>query len=164
METTGKDKEPLIISSTISTNPKGGFRTLPFIIGKETQTHLLESLIFMCACVCVCRTIPLCLCGNSFAFDLAANQAFEKTASFGILPNMILYLTRHYGMEAAAATNVIPLWSAASNFTPILGDFLADSYIGRYPTIAFGSLVTLLVGANLITKLKGTFNFVFIFT
>ncbi|RHN77703.1 putative proton-dependent oligopeptide transporter family, major facilitator superfamily [Medicago truncatula] len=65
-------------------------------------------------------------------------------ASFGILPNMILYLTRHYGMETPVATNVILLWSAATNFTPILGAFLADSYFGRYPTIVFGLLLNLL--------------------
>ncbi|XP_024631261.1 protein NRT1/ PTR FAMILY 1.2 isoform X2 [Medicago truncatula] len=65
-------------------------------------------------------------------------------ATFGILPNMILYLTRHYGMEAATATNVILRWSAATNFTPIIGAFLADSYFGRYATIAFGSVLGLL--------------------
>ena len=78
---------------------------------------------------------------------MAANQAFEKMASFGILPSMILYLTRHYGMEAAAATNVILLWSAATSFTPIVGAFLADSYFGRYPTIVFGSLLSSLVSS-----------------
>lgn len=73
---------------------------------------------------------------------IIANQAFEKMASFGILPSMILYLTRHYEMEAAAATNVILLWSAATSFTPIVGAFLADTYFGRYPTIVFGSLLS----------------------
>jgi len=87
------------------------------------------------------------LYGDLFPFVLAVSQSFEKMASFGILPNMILYLTRHYGMEAATATNVILLWSAATNFTPILGAFLADSYFGRYPTIAFGSLFSLLVSS-----------------
>ncbi|XP_061336538.1 protein NRT1/ PTR FAMILY 1.2-like [Gastrolobium bilobum] len=75
---------------------------------------------------------------------IIANQAFEKMASFGILPNMILYLTRDYGMEAAEATNVILFWSAATNFTPVVGAFIADSYAGRYPTIAFGSVVSFL--------------------
>jgi len=83
-------------------------------------------------------------------FCLAATQAFEKMASFGILPNMILYLTRHYGMEAATATNVILRWSAATNFTPIIGAFLADSYFGRYATIAFGSVLGLLVSSYLL--------------
>ncbi|KAJ4708058.1 Protein NRT1/ PTR FAMILY 1.2 like [Melia azedarach] len=94
-------KEPLLISQS----PKGGLRTMPFII---------------------------------------ANEAFERLASIGLLPNMILYLCREYNMEIIAATNVVFIWSAASNFLPILGAFAADSYVGRYPIIGFGCLTSLL--------------------
>lgn len=75
----------------------------------------------------------------------AANEAFERLASIGLLPNMILYLCREYNMEIIAATNVVFIWSAASNFLPILGAFAADSYVGRYPIIGFGCLTSLLV-------------------
>ena len=57
-------------------------------------------------------------------------------------------------MEAAAATNVILLWSAATNFTPILGAFLADSYFGRYSTIAFGLFLNLLVSSYLLLRIR----------
>ncbi|XP_050889878.1 protein NRT1/ PTR FAMILY 1.2-like, partial [Lathyrus oleraceus] len=77
-------------------------------------------------------------------FGYAANQAFEKMSSYGIMLNMVLYFTRHYGMQAAKATNIILLWSAASYFTPVLAAFLADSYFGRFTIIAFGSFLTLL--------------------
>ncbi|CAI8605649.1 unnamed protein product [Vicia faba] len=73
---------------------------------------------------------------------IIANQAFEKMSSYGIMLNMVLYFTRHYGMHAAKATNIILLWSAASYFTPVLGAFLADSYFGRFTVIAFGSFLT----------------------
>ncbi|KAK7352868.1 hypothetical protein VNO80_18298 [Phaseolus coccineus] len=96
-------EEPLL--SKQSSNAKGGFRTLPFII---------------------------------------ANEAFERLASLGLMPNMILYLTREYGMQTAGATNFLLLWSAASNFTPFIGAVLADSYVGRYSMIAFGSVASLL--------------------
>ncbi|MED6133087.1 hypothetical protein PIB30_025052 [Stylosanthes scabra] len=75
---------------------------------------------------------------------IIANEAFERLASIGLMPNMILYLTRVYGMETAAATNFLLLWSAASNFTPLIAALLADSFVGRYSMIAFGSLTTLL--------------------
>uniref|UniRef100_A0A2N9F5W4 Major facilitator superfamily (MFS) profile domain-containing protein n=1 Tax=Fagus sylvatica TaxID=28930 RepID=A0A2N9F5W4_FAGSY len=75
---------------------------------------------------------------------IIANEAFERVASIGLMPNMILYLTRVYGMQIATAANVLFLWSAASNFMPILGAFLADSYVGRYRMIGFGSIVSLL--------------------
>ncbi|XP_061367390.1 protein NRT1/ PTR FAMILY 1.2-like [Gastrolobium bilobum] len=75
---------------------------------------------------------------------IIANEAFEKLASLGLMPNMILYLTREYGMQTAGATNLLLLWSAATNFTPLIGAFLADSYFGRYSMIAFGSIASLL--------------------
>ncbi|CAJ2643266.1 unnamed protein product [Trifolium pratense] len=73
-----------------------------------------------------------------------ANEACERVASIGLMPNMIIYLTKVYNMETAEATNFLLLWSAATNFTPIIAAFLADSYFGRYPIIAFGSIASLL--------------------
>lgn len=78
-------------------------------------------------------------------FVVAANEAFERLASLGLMPNMILYLTREYGMQTAEATNFLLLWSAASNFTPFIGAVLSDSYVRRYSMIAFGSVASLLV-------------------
>ncbi|RDX81721.1 Protein NRT1/ PTR FAMILY 1.2, partial [Mucuna pruriens] len=75
---------------------------------------------------------------------IIANEAFERLASLGLMPNMILYLTREYGMQTAGATNFLLLWSAASNFTPFIGAILSDSYVGRYSMIAFGSIASLL--------------------
>ncbi|KAK9208094.1 hypothetical protein WN944_000448 [Citrus x changshan-huyou] len=93
--------EPLLINK----NPKGGLRTLPFII---------------------------------------ANEAFERMATVGFTPNMILYLCREYNMETTAATNIIFIWTAATNFLPIVGALLADSYVGRYRMIGFGCFTCLL--------------------
>ncbi|WOH16283.1 hypothetical protein DCAR_0935833 [Daucus carota subsp. sativus] len=94
------NKEPLLEPA----NPKGGFRTLPFII---------------------------------------ANEAFERVASFGLLPNMIKYLMNEYHMSMVAGTNLISIWSAATNFLPVVGAFIADSFAGRYPVIGVGSLISL---------------------
>ncbi|XP_021277347.1 protein NRT1/ PTR FAMILY 1.2 [Herrania umbratica] len=75
---------------------------------------------------------------------IIANEAFERVASLGLSPNMILYLTRDYGMETARAAKVIFIWTAANNFTPILGAFVADSYVGKYRMIGFGSILSFL--------------------
>ena len=48
-------------------------------------------------------------------------------------------------METTAATNVLFIWITATNFVPILGAFLADFYVGRYPMIGFGCIISLLV-------------------
>ncbi|KAI9106692.1 hypothetical protein K1719_022220 [Acacia pycnantha] len=47
-------------------------------------------------------------------------------------------------LETTEATNVLLLFTAAANFLPVLGAFLADSLVGRYPMIAFGSIASLL--------------------
>ncbi|XP_007012104.2 PREDICTED: protein NRT1/ PTR FAMILY 1.2 [Theobroma cacao] len=80
------------------------------------------------------RTLPFIL----------ANEAFERVATLGLSPNMILYLTREYGMETARAAKVIFIWTAANNFTPILGAFVADSYVGKYRMIGLGSILSFL--------------------
>jgi peptide/histidine transporter 3/4 len=76
---------------------------------------------------------------------LTANEALERLASFGLSTNMILYLTREYGMDAASGAQILFLYSAAGNFMPIIGAFLADTYVGRYPMIGFGCIASLLV-------------------
>ncbi|KAI3803395.1 hypothetical protein L1987_31546 [Smallanthus sonchifolius] len=75
---------------------------------------------------------------------IIGNEAFEKVASYGLVPNMILYLISDYKFGVAKGTNIIFLWSAATNFAPILGAFVSDSYLGRFLTIGFGSLFSLL--------------------
>ena len=75
----------------------------------------------------------------------AANASFEKAATFGLNANMILYLTNDYHLGMVSGANIVNLWTAAGNFLPVVGAFVADSSVGRYPLIAFGSIVGLLV-------------------
>lgn len=58
---------------------------------------------------------------------------------------MILYLMGDYHFGVAKGTNLIFFWSAATNFMPLLGAFLADFYLGRFLTIALGSISSLSV-------------------
>ncbi|KAM6585781.1 hypothetical protein CsatB_012783 [Cannabis sativa] len=75
---------------------------------------------------------------------IIVNEALERVASYGILPNMILYLMKDYHLGVAKGTNIIFFWSAATNFMPLLGAFLSDSYLGRFLTIGFGSMASFL--------------------
>ncbi|KAI3684239.1 hypothetical protein L6452_33460 [Arctium lappa] len=75
---------------------------------------------------------------------ILANESFEKVASFGLLPNMILYLISDYHMGVAQGTTVLLNWMAATNFSPIIGAFLSDSFLGRFLTIFLGSIFSLL--------------------
>ncbi|GAB2293522.1 hypothetical protein Dimus_027729 [Dionaea muscipula] len=75
---------------------------------------------------------------------IIANESLEKVASYGLLPNMILYLMMDYKMSVAKGTNLLFFWSAATNFMPLVGAVVADSYLGRFLTIGLGSLSSLL--------------------
>ena len=78
----------------------------------------------------------------------AANEIFEKVATFGLTANMVLYLTERYLMSSAFAAVVLYNWHAVSNFLPIFGAVLADACIGRFRVIALGSFVSLSVSAG----------------
>ncbi|KAL9244628.1 hypothetical protein vseg_018388 [Gypsophila vaccaria] len=57
---------------------------------------------------------------------------------------MIVYLTNDYKMSVNKAQNLIYLWNTAASFTPFFGAILADSFLGRFLTIAIGSVFSLL--------------------
>ncbi|CAL5431688.1 unnamed protein product [Camellia sinensis] len=75
---------------------------------------------------------------------IIANEAFEKLASYGLIPNMIMYLMNEYNMDMPTGSNILFLWSAATNFMPVLGAVMADSSVGRFHMIGFGSIVSFL--------------------
>ncbi|XP_074343905.1 protein NRT1/ PTR FAMILY 1.1-like [Apium graveolens] len=88
---------------------------------------------------------PICRKGGMITMPfIIANEAFEKLASYGLIPNMIRYLTRDYHMSLTKGQNILLYWNAASNLLPLIGAFVADSYLGRFLTIIIGSVFSLL--------------------
>ncbi|KHN41645.1 protein NRT1/ PTR FAMILY 1.2-like [Glycine soja] len=79
------------------------------------------------------RTIPF----------IIANETFEKVANVGLHVNMILYLLQEYHFDPATGAIIIFLWNALSNFFPIFGAFLSDSWLGRFRVIALGIVIDL---------------------
>ncbi|KAG5523449.1 hypothetical protein RHGRI_035309 [Rhododendron griersonianum] len=75
---------------------------------------------------------------------IIANEGLEKLASYGLLSNMILYLMEEYHIGVIEGTNILFFWSAATNFFPLFGAFISDSYLGRFLTIGLGSIFSLL--------------------
>ncbi|KAL4194036.1 hypothetical protein AMTRI_Chr05g57200 [Amborella trichopoda] len=75
---------------------------------------------------------------------IIANETFEKVASYGLQANMILYLMTEYNLNPVSAAKILFTWSATSNFMPIIGAFVSDSYLGRFRVITLGSIATLL--------------------
>lgn len=125
----------------------GGFRTLPFIIGESLQKGAAPvSCFFFFFLVIFC--FPFVLWGF-FSGLIAVNEAFERIASSGLTPNMIVYLIKEYNMEAADASNVLFIWSAVTNGLAIFGAFLSDAYLGRFTVTALGSFSSLIVSSVL---------------
>ncbi|KAK7261801.1 hypothetical protein RIF29_28121 [Crotalaria pallida] len=75
---------------------------------------------------------------------IIANEALAKLASVGVFPNMILYLIGDYRLRVVKATKVMFLTFAATNFTPVVGAIIADSYLGRFLAIGLGSILSFL--------------------
>ncbi|KAI5669207.1 hypothetical protein M9H77_19060 [Catharanthus roseus] len=75
---------------------------------------------------------------------ILAIEAVEEIASYGLPPNMILYLTKDYHLEVVKANTILYIWSSATSFFPLVGALISDSYLGRFLTITIGSIFSLL--------------------
>ncbi|KAJ8773549.1 hypothetical protein K2173_005795 [Erythroxylum novogranatense] len=75
---------------------------------------------------------------------ILGNESFEKVASMSLIGNMSVYLRSKYNMEGVSIVTVTSVWGGSSNFTGIAGAFLSDAYLGKFLTLLYGSISTLL--------------------
>ncbi|XP_022734269.1 protein NRT1/ PTR FAMILY 3.1-like [Durio zibethinus] len=75
---------------------------------------------------------------------ILANDMCERFAMLGFSKNMVNYLTIQLHMPLTKAANTVTNFSGTSSLTPLLGAFVADSYVGRFWTITFASTIYLL--------------------
>lgn len=59
----------------------------------------------------------------------------------GFNTNMISYLTKQLHMPSTKAANTITNFSGTASLTPLIGAFIADSYVGRFWTITVASIL-----------------------
>ncbi|KAG8376997.1 hypothetical protein BUALT_Bualt09G0122400 [Buddleja alternifolia] len=81
---------------------------------------------------------------------ILVTECCERLAYYGMSTNLVNYLITRLGQGNVTASNNVTNWSGTCYITPLIGAFLADSYMGRYWTIATFSTIYV-IGMALLT-------------
>ncbi|KAL2336988.1 hypothetical protein Fmac_011434 [Flemingia macrophylla] len=87
-------------------------------------------------------------------YFILGNECCERLAYYGMSTNLVNYLHDRFNQGNTTAANNVTTWSGTCYITPLLGAFLADSYLGRYWTIA--SFATIYVIGMILLTLSAT--------
>lgn len=82
--------------------------------------------------------------GWKTAIFIIGVEIAERVAYHGINSNLVTYLSSVMHESTATAAKNVNIWSGTTTMLPLLGAFVADSYLGRYWTILLSSVVYLL--------------------
>ncbi|OIW19866.1 hypothetical protein TanjilG_27232 [Lupinus angustifolius] len=81
---------------------------------------------------------------------ILGNECCERLAYYGMSTNLVLYFKNRLHQHSAIASKNVSNWSGTCYITPLIGAFVADSYLGRYWTIAIFSIIYV-IGMTLLT-------------
>ncbi|VVA98750.1 unnamed protein product [Arabis nemorensis] len=72
---------------------------------------------------------------------ILGNECCERLAYYGIAKNLITYYTSELHESNVSAARQVMIWQGTCYITPLIGALIADSYLGRYWTIASFSAI-----------------------
>ncbi|RRT37434.1 hypothetical protein B296_00052335 [Ensete ventricosum] len=79
--------------------------------------------------------------GWSSAATILGVELCERLTTLGIAVNLVTYLTGTMHLGSAASANIVTNFLGTSFMLCLLGGFIADTYLGRYLTIAIFTAV-----------------------
>ncbi|KAL6780949.1 hypothetical protein ACKKBG_A09140 [Auxenochlorella protothecoides x Auxenochlorella symbiontica] len=84
--------------------------------------------------------------GRAFlrAVPILGNELCERLAYYGISINIVVYLTSVLNETNATAAQNVNAWSGTCYLTPLLGAWVADTFLGRFWAIFSGSIIYML--------------------
>ena len=74
-------------------------------------------------------------------FVLFFAEMWERFSFYGMRALLVLYLTKHFLFDDAAATGIYATYGSMVYLMPIVGGMLADRYLGFRKAIAFGAVL-----------------------
>lgn len=75
-------------------------------------------------------------------------RVLERFAFYGVSANLLNYMTTQLHKDVVSSITSVNNWSGLSWITPLLGAYLADSYMGRFWTITLSLLIYAIVSCS----------------
>lgn len=109
-----------------------------------TEPFKLDNSPTYCGLQVPSKKAELYVVNNFLIFVLVGIEICERLSTMGIAVNLVTYLGGTMHLPSATAANIVTDFVGTSFLLCLLGGFLADSFLGRYNTIAvFASIQTL---------------------
>uniref|UniRef100_A0A8C2AKS0 Solute carrier family 15 member 2 n=1 Tax=Cyprinus carpio TaxID=7962 RepID=A0A8C2AKS0_CYPCA len=102
---------------------------------------LSHSVLFVIRCFFVCAQK---LCGTNYPVSIAfivVNEFCERFSYYGMKAVLTLYFIHYLHWDKNLSTAVYHAFSSLCYFTPLLGAVIADSWLGKFRTVIYLSIV-----------------------